>query len=187
MNISVKNFPYGRLENMKNFKGSYKAAFFDRDGTIIDFVDYLASLDDIVLIPRAVYLCRLLANKGYKIIVITNQSGIARGFFDEQFVQKTHAHLDTLLREQGVVIDGWYYCPHHPEAGVIQSYIQSCGCRKPMPGMLQQAAVEHDIDLTASLMFGDKLLDLQAGWAAGCRSFEISRVLQLSDQQMALL
>lgn len=172
---------------MKNFMKTNKAAFFDRDGTLINDINYLSRLEDVVLIPKAVSLCRLLASQGYKIFVVTNQSGIARGFFDEPFVQQTHAYLDTLLREQGVQVDGWYYCSHHPEKGAVSEYITACVCRKPMPGMLQQAAREHNLDLKNSLMFGDKLLDLQAGWAAGCRSFEITRALQLSDQQMAFL
>ncbi|MBX9830671.1 HAD family hydrolase [Candidatus Babeliales bacterium] len=172
---------------MKNFMKTNKAAFFDRDGTLINDINYLSRLEDVVLIPKAVSLCRFLANQGYKIFVVTNQSGIARGFFDEQFVQQTHAHLDALLREQGIAVDGWYYCPHHPETGAVSEYITPCLCRKPMPGMLQKAAHEHNLDLKNSLMFGDKLLDLQAGWAAGCRSFEIKRALQLSDQQMAFL
>lgn len=150
-----------------------KAAFFDRDGTLIDDVNYLSSLDQITLLPGVIDLCRLLQSKGYKLFVVTNQSGIARGFFDENFVHKTHEYLADIFEKEGILFEKFYYCPHHPVHAIEEKYKQKCECRKPKPGMLLQAAQEFGIDLSQSLMFGDKELDIQAGVAAGCRSFYI--------------
>lgn len=155
-----------------------KAVFFDRDGTLIKDVSYLASIEDIQLIPQAVSFVRLCAASGYKIFIVTNQSGIARGHFSSDFVEETHAVLASQLKNEGVVVDKFYYCPHHPTESVIQSLKIDCSCRKPAPGMLLQAAIEFNLDLGKSMMFGDKDSDLQAGVAAGCRSFDITYVIE---------
>lgn len=164
-----------------------KAAFFDRDGTLIHDVNYLAKLDDIKLIPQAVRIARLCMERGYTVFVVTNQSGVARGFFDEDFVHKTHQFLSDELAGHGVKVEEYYYCPHHPTQAVDQRYKQDCNCRKPSPGMLLQAAQEHNIDLSSSLMFGDKALDLDAGRAAGCKSYDITKLIDLSDLECAKL
>ena len=153
-----------------------KAAFFDRDGTLIDDVNYLSSLDQIKVISKALEVCRLLQSKGYMLFVVTNQSGIARGYFDENFVNKTHDHLKSIFQKEGINLKKFYFCPHHPIHALEEKYKQNCECRKPNPGMLLQAAREFDINLSQSLMFGDKELDVQAGNAAGCRSFYIQNV-----------
>lgn len=142
-----------------------KAAFFDRDGTLIKDVSYLSDLRDIQFLPGAIDLCLRLQAEGHLLFVVTNQSGIARGFFDCAFVEKTHRHLAQLFADNGVHFTQFYYCPHHPS--------QNCLCRKPSPGMLMQAAQEHEIDLQKSIMFGDRASDVQAGVAAGCKSFYI--------------
>jgi len=98
--------------------------------------------------------------------VITNQAGVARGYFDEAFVRTAHAHLDGLLAAGGAAVDGYYYCPHHPE-GRVESYRIACGCRKPATGMLEAAARDHGIDLTRSFMIGDKWLDIALADNAG--------------------
>jgi D-glycero-D-manno-heptose 1,7-bisphosphate phosphatase len=154
-----------------------RAAFLDRDGTLIVDVNYLSDLAQLQLIPGVVDLLLQLQAAGYLLIVVTNQSGIARGYFDESFVRRTHEKLDLLLREQGVAITAWYFCPHHPDAAALAEHKQACVCRKPRPGMLYQAARNHDIDLAASLMIGDTQRDLDAGAAANCRTYLINQAL----------
>lgn len=161
-----------------------KAAFFDRDGTLIADVSYLSSFDQIHIIPEAMVLCRQLQDLGYQLFVVTNQSGIARGFFDEPFVKKTHEHLQKLFAQEMVLIEDFFYCPHHPTEAVISFYKKDCLCRKPRPGLLHQASDLFSIDLTNSLMFGDKISDVQAGLAAGCRAYFIQDALQWSQKQL---
>ena len=156
-----------------------KAAFFDRDGTLIKDVSYLSRLDQIEFIPQALDVCRELQQHGYSVFIVTNQSGIARGFFDEAFVQKTHEHLQKRLRNHGVVVQACYYCPHHPTHEVVSRYKKTCGCRKPEPGMLVQAAYDFNIDLSRSMMIGDRDIDVEAGIAVGCRSFNIQELVQM--------
>jgi D-glycero-D-manno-heptose 1,7-bisphosphate phosphatase len=160
-----------------------KAAFFDRDGTIIKDVGYLSNLSQIEMLPGVVPLCHFLQKEGYKLFVITNQSGVARGFFDENSVQATHEHLKKIFKDLGVDFQKFYYCPHHPTKATKTEYLRSCFCRKPNPGMLLQAAQEFDIDLKSSLMFGDKLIDMEVGIAAGCKSFFIQQFLSFEPAQ----
>ncbi len=158
-----------------------KAAFFDRDGTIIEDVNYLKSIDDIKIIQDAIYLIRYLQEKDYKIFVVTNQSGVARGYFDESFVIKTHEYLYNLLKQENIFIKKFYYCPHHESNAVDEKYLINCDCRKPKPGMFFASAKEFNINLSESLMFGDKLLDIEAGSAAGCKSFYIQQFFNLQQ------
>ena len=146
-----------------------KAAFFDRDGTLVEDVHYLSNLEDIKILPGIINFCSFLQKSGYKLFVVTNQSGVARGFFNEAFVKLTHEYLNKLFIKNNIFFEKFYYCPHHP------SY--SCSCRKPKPGMLLDAAREFNIDLSKSLMFGDKIGDILVGQAAGCKSFYIQKVL----------
>ena len=138
--------------------------FLDRDGVLIENAHYLARLSDIRLIPGAAAGIRRLNLAGVPVVVITNQSGVARGYFPESFVREAHAFLDDLLAREGARIDGWYYCPHHPDYGL------DCECRKPKPGMLRTAAHELNLDLARSWLIGDNLTDCEAGTAAGCRT-----------------
>jgi D-glycero-D-manno-heptose 1,7-bisphosphate phosphatase len=149
-----------------------KAAFFDRDGTIIKDVSYLSNIFQVEIIPGVIEFCLDLQKQGYTLFVVTNQSGVARGFFTESFVTETHKYINKLFEEKGVFFKKWYLCPHHPEFGGKID----CDCRKPKPGMLLTAAKEHNIDLTKSLMIGDALRDQQAGEAAGCKSIYIQDV-----------
>lgn len=160
-----------------------KAAFFDRDGTLIKDVEYLSSFEAIEFIEKAIQFALACQQNGYSVFIVTNQSGIARGFFSEQFVQQTHAILKERLSDHGIFVRDFYYCPHHPIHSVVPELKKACVCRKPAPGMLLQAADEHDIELDKSLMFGDKEIDRQAGLAAGCRSFLIHQVLAMSCDQ----
>lgn len=145
-----------------------KAAFFDRDGTLIKDVSYLSDIKQVEILPGVIDFCLDLQKKDYKLFVVTNQSGVARRYFDEDFVKRTHEYLGKLFLSYGVLFEKFYYCPH---------LNQNCSCRKPEPGMLFDAAREFDIDLSCSLMFGDKPSDIQAGLAAGCRSFKIQESL----------
>ena len=155
-----------------------KAAFFDRDGTLIEDVNYLSNIDQIKILPGIVKLCLDLQKNGYMIMVVTNQSGVARGYYDEKFVEEANIYLGDLFEKYGVFINKFYYCPHHPVSAISSKYNKKCCCRKPEPGMLLQAAEEFDIDLSKSLMFGDKETDLMAGNAVGCKSFYIQDFIE---------
>lgn len=144
------------------------AVFLDRDGTLIEEVNYLDSLDQFQLYPWTVEALQLLARAGFKLVVITNQAGVARGYFDEPFVRMTHDHLQRLLEQEGVVLDGIYYCPHHAE-GVVPEYAIVCECRKPKPGLMLKAARDLDLDLARSYVVGDRWSDVQLARAAGAK------------------
>ncbi len=145
------------------------AVFLDRDGTLIEEVDYLASPDEVRLIPGAADAVARLNALGVPVVVVTNQAGVARGYFPESGVAEVHARLDRLLAERSAHVDRYYVCPHHPTEGAAP-YRRECDCRKPRPGLLLRAAAELGLDLAASCMVGDKLSDLEAGAAAGCRT-----------------
>jgi D-glycero-D-manno-heptose 1,7-bisphosphate phosphatase len=145
------------------------AVFLDRDGTLIEEVNYLYEVDQIRLVPGAAEAIRQVNVTGTRLIVVTNQSGVARGLFPEERVTQVHARLMAMLQEQGARVDACYYCPHHPIEG-IGKYRVDCDCRKPKPGMLLAAARDLGLDLTQSWMIGDKISDLEAGAAAGCRT-----------------
>jgi D-glycero-D-manno-heptose 1,7-bisphosphate phosphatase len=146
----------------------HAAVFLDRDGTINEEVGYLDSLDKLKIIPCAYEAIRLINESGMKAVVISNQAGVARGLLTEEFVKKTNNHLQSILREQGVCINNFYYCPHHPTEGE-EPYRQVCDCRKPAPGMLLSAARDLKIDLKLSYMVGDRLLDMEAAKKAGVK------------------
>jgi D-glycero-D-manno-heptose 1,7-bisphosphate phosphatase len=146
-----------------------RAVFLDRDGTINEEVGYLKSLDMLKVIPGAAAAIRRLNAAGFKVVIITNQSGVARGYFPESLVHEAHALLTATLRKDGATIDGIYYCPHHPTAGNSKHTIQ-CDCRKPATGLMDRAARDLDIDLKQSFMVGDKWSDIELGHRAGARS-----------------
>jgi D-glycero-D-manno-heptose 1,7-bisphosphate phosphatase len=146
-----------------------EAVFLDRDGTLIEEVNYLSAPEQVRLIPGAADAVRRLNDAGMLVVVVTNQAGVARGYFPESRVAEVHAHLSALLAECGAKIDAYFYCPHHPTEG-IGAYRVACECRKPRPGLLLTAARELGIDLSRSWMIGDKLCDVSAGEAAGCRT-----------------
>ncbi len=146
-----------------------RAVFFDKDGTLIEDVPYNVNPDRIRLEPGAVEALQRLDAAGYRLFVISNQSGVARGYFAEEALVQVQGRLQELLADAGVRLAGFYYCPHHPD-GTVPSYAIACSCRKPAPGMLLRAAGEHDLDLAASWFVGDILNDVEAGRAAGCRT-----------------
>jgi D-glycero-D-manno-heptose 1,7-bisphosphate phosphatase len=145
-----------------------RAVFLDRDGTINVEKDYLYKIEDFEFIPGAPEAIKSLNQAGFLVVVTTNQSGVARGFYTEDDVMHLHRHIAAELDRYGAHVDVWLYCPHHPSGR--GSYALPCNCRKPLPGMLQEAAARHDIDLEHSTMIGDKLADIEAGEAAGCRT-----------------
>ena len=146
-----------------------RAVFLDRDGTVNVEVHYLSQPEQLVLLPTVAETIAMLNTAGIPVVVVTNQAGVARGYFPEHRLSAIHEHLRQLLFKSHATIDGIYYCPHHPSAG-LGAYRIACKCRKPRPGMLLQAAAELGLDLSRSLMIGDRESDLQAGADAGCRT-----------------
>jgi D-glycero-D-manno-heptose 1,7-bisphosphate phosphatase len=137
-------------------------AFLDRDGTVIVEKNYLADPDGVELLPGAAAGMRCLVELGYGLILVTNQAGVGRGYFGEEAVRAVNGRLVELLAAEGLVLDGIYYCPHHPDAG--------CECRKPKPGMIRQAQSEFPVDMARSVMVGDKPSDIELGRAVGLRT-----------------
>jgi D-glycero-D-manno-heptose 1,7-bisphosphate phosphatase len=159
--VRERMIPYEGRKLMEE-KKRQAAVFLDRDGTINEEVGYLDRLEKLTLISGAAGAIRLINESGMKAIVVTNQAGIARGFFDEAFVEAAHARLGEMLRAEGAFIDGFYYCPHHPTEG-REPYLRECDCRKPAPGLLVRAARELFVDPACSYMVGDTLKDIEAG------------------------
>lgn len=143
-----------------------RAVFMDRDGTISEEVGYLNHLSRYRLMPRSLEAIRLVNRAGILVIVTTNQSGVARGYFSESLVHEVHALLRSRAAEAGARLDAIYYCPHHPREG-DPPLRTDCDCRKPRPGMILRAAREHRIDLARSYVIGDSLADIEAAAAAG--------------------
>lgn len=146
-----------------------KAIFIDKDGTLIENVPYNTNVEHITLTEGAGEGLALLKQAGYKIIIVTNQAGVAKGFFPEEDIFAVRDRIAELLETYAVTIDDFYYCPHHPE-GIIKEYAIDCSCRKPLPGMITSAARKHTIDTTQSWMIGDILHDVEAGNRAGCKT-----------------
>ena len=145
-----------------------EAIFLDRDGTINEEVGYLSSLAQLMLYPQAARAIKMINVSGMKSIVVTNQSGVARGYFTAALVADVHMKIQSLLGPHQAHLDAFYYCPHHPEGQGI--YRQECNCRKPEPGMLLTAAQDIGIDLGRSYLIGDTRKDMQAGLKAGAKA-----------------
>ncbi len=146
-----------------------RAVFLDRDGTLVNPRAYPASPRDLRLYATIAPELRALQAAGFTLVVITNQSGLARGLFDEAALARMHAYLAQSLHRRGVRLDGIYHCPHHPD-GVRPELSVVCQCRKPAPGLILDAADRHQIDVARSWMVGDTLSDVAAGRQAGCRT-----------------
>ena len=143
-----------------------KAVFLDRDGVINKDFGYVHRWEDFEFIPGSIEAMRKLQDSGYALVIVTNQSGLARGFYtQQQYHQLTETYVQ-YLAAQRVFLDGVYFCPHHPK-GAVPSLAKECDCRKPAPGMFHKAARELDISLSDSLMIGDKSSDVEAARAAG--------------------
>lgn len=149
-------------------KANHTAFFLDRDGVIIEETNFLSDPSRLRLIHGSGRAISLLNSNNIKVVVVTNQSGVARGFFDEATVSRIHDALDRILEREGARVDRYYYCPHHPTEGK-GAYLKDCPNRKPNPGMILKAKDELGIDLHASFMVGDKISDLLAGKRAGLK------------------
>jgi D-glycero-D-manno-heptose 1,7-bisphosphate phosphatase len=146
-----------------------KAIFLDRDGTIIEEKGYICRLRQSEIFPFSAEAVRLMNEHHFKAIVITNQSAIARGICSREQVETIHREIAETLAKQSAVIDRFYYCPFHPEAAIPECRKKS-GWRKPLPGMIFQAAADFHIDLSQSYMVGDDLVDIETGKNAGCKT-----------------
>lgn len=149
------------------------AAFLDRDGVINADYGYVGDPDKLVLLPHAAQGLKLLKDLGYLLLVVTNQSGIARGYYTEEDVHKVHQKMNQLLSEKtGVVPDAYFYCPHHIN-GELEVYRVDCDCRKPKPGLIDQALAAFKVDISGSFLVGDKESDILAGRARNLTSYQI--------------
>jgi len=147
-----------------------KAVFLDRDGVITKEPPYYAHrIDQLELIPKSAEAIRLLNESGFKVIVVSNQSGVARGYYQEKDIEIYNMAMQKKLEEKNAYIDAIYYCPHYLEA-TIEAYKIDCDCRKPKPGMLKRAKKDLDLDLKCSFLIGDKINDIEAGYRAGCKT-----------------
>jgi D-glycero-D-manno-heptose 1,7-bisphosphate phosphatase len=164
-----------------------KAAFLDRDGVISTDAGFLHRVEQFEFLPRAVQGLQRLQAAGYLLVVITNQSGIARGFYTEEDYLRLTAHMRLLLSAAGVELSAVEHCPHLPDAPVAR-YRIACDCRKPLPGMLTRAAAALNIDMAVSILVGDRASDIQAGRAAGvgrCFLVRSGAALSRSDVDLA--
>ena len=146
-----------------------RAVFLDRDGTIIEEVGYLDRPERVELFPWTIDAVRVLNRAGLAVVLVSNQSGVARGFFTEAVVDAVHQRMADLLNEGGARIDAYYYCPHHPD-GKVPQYAQPCDCRKPGRGLVDRAVQELGIDPAKSFVVGDRWLDVALGRAVGAQS-----------------
>jgi D-glycero-D-manno-heptose 1,7-bisphosphate phosphatase len=157
------------------------AVFLDRDGTINAEVDYLCEPGQLQLLPGVDLAIARLVEHGYLTLVVTNQSGVARGKLTEEKLDQIHARLEELLAPAGASLDGVYYCPHHPDFGV-EPLRQPCDCRKPLPGLFQQACLDHEIDLASSWAVGDSPRDLEAAAAMGVPGLLVESGKPITDE-----
>jgi D-glycero-D-manno-heptose 1,7-bisphosphate phosphatase len=148
---------------------SHRALFLDRDGTLVEPRHYPSRPEELVVYPGLPSELRRLRAAGFRLVLITNQSGLARGYFREADLNRMHDHLATALRREDVAMDAIYVCPHHPD-GTVAALARECECRKPKPGLLLRAAADLDLDLARSWFVGDILDDVEAGSRAGCRT-----------------
>jgi len=151
-----------------------RAVFLDRDGTIAKDVHYCRRPEDFVLFTDAARVISLLSGQGFKVIIITNQSGIARGYLSEETLSEIHKKMKEGLSRDGARLDGIYYCPHHPDA--------NCDCRKPKPSMILQAARDFQIDLEHSFVVGDRQKDIEFGKAVGCLTILIGALPLINSE-----
>jgi len=158
-----------RAEGGQHGRAPRAAVFLDKDGTVIVDVPYNVDPGLMRLTDGAADGLHALHAAGYPLVVVSNQAGVAHGYFEEAALGPVEARLRELLGAAGVPLTGFYYCPHHP-CGAVERYTVACQCRKPAPGLVERAAREHHIDLARSWLIGDILNDVEAGKRAGCRT-----------------
>jgi D,D-heptose 1,7-bisphosphate phosphatase len=147
----------------------HKAIFIDKDGTLIPDIPYNVNVDLISIEPETIEGLQIMKALGFMLFIVSNQSGVARGYFNEADLEKVADKIESLLKPHQIYLDGFYYCPHYPNA-VIKEYAISCNCRKPLPGLILKAAKQFKINFTRSWMIGDILNDVEAGKRAGCKT-----------------
>ena len=167
---------------MSSASASSEAVFLDRDGTLIEEVGYLDRPERVELYPYSADAIRALNRAGLRIILVTNQSGVARGFFTESVVQTVHAYIERLLADAGAHIDAYYYCPHHPD-GKVAEYARVCDCRKPARGLVDRAARELGIDPRRSFAVGDRWLDVALARTVGAAGVLVRTGYGLTEEQ----
>ena len=145
-----------------------KAVFIDRDGCLIHELGYINSVEKIKFFRRSFDALRLLKAAGFKVIIVTNQSGVARGYFPESFVAEAHSYIAAELKKKNLKIDAYYYCPHHEKA-TVAVYKKDCECRKPRQGMIKKASKRFNLDLKQCFTMGDKLSDVKLGHNGGMK------------------
>jgi D-glycero-D-manno-heptose 1,7-bisphosphate phosphatase len=150
-----------------------KAVFLDKDGTLIPDIPYNIDVNKVTLSDGVVEGLQILQSHGYLLVIVTNQPGIAHGFFSVEQLNVVKERISRMCSKMGIYLDAFYYCPHHPE-GIVSGYDEDCDCRKPNAGLLHKAANDLDIDLSQSWMIGDILNDVEAGNKAGCKSILIN-------------
>lgn len=141
---------------------AHKAVFLDRDGIVTKDVHYCRCPEDLELLPRVPQAIKLLNEHCYKVVILTNQSGVGRGYFNEKTLAEIHEKMKDELAKEGAVVDAIYYCPHHPD--------DNCSCRKPKPQLVFRAVQEHNLELQGAFMVGDRPIDIELGRQAGCRT-----------------
>lgn len=146
-----------------------KAVFLDRDGVLIEDTGFVGSPEEVRLLQGASTALIELHRRGYLVIVVSNQSGVARGIFPKSAVEAVNEEMRRQLQAAGTDIDAIYFCPHHPQ-GKVAEYRRECDCRKPRPGLIVKALAEHGVDPALSYMIGDAVRDVEAGETAGCRT-----------------
>lgn len=149
-----------------------KAIFLDRDGVLNKDTGYVFKTEELIILPQVIEALKKLQSANYLLIVVTNQSGVARGYYKEVDVIHIHNYMNNIFEEAGITISSWYYCPHHPEAQ-IEKYKINCQCRKPEPGMLLKATEKWNIDTDGSYMIGDKESDILAGKAMDIKTVQV--------------
>jgi D-glycero-D-manno-heptose 1,7-bisphosphate phosphatase len=161
---------------------SRRAVFLDRDGTIIEEVGYLDRAERVEFYPWTIDAIRTFNRAGLAVVMISNQSGVARGFFTETVVDRVHAHMAAMLAEGGARIDAYYYCPHHPD-GKVAGYARPCDCRKPGRGLVDRAVRELDVDPARSFVVGDRWVDVALARAVGARGVLVRTGYGMSVEQ----
>jgi D-glycero-D-manno-heptose 1,7-bisphosphate phosphatase len=152
---------------------SRPAAFLDRDGVLVRDHGYVYRIEDLDILPRVPEALKLLHDHGFLLIVISNQAGVARGYYSTEDVERFHEEMQERLEKQlGFRLDGIYYCPHHPQGSVFE-YAINCSCRKPGVALLEKAAQDFAIDWEHSIMVGDRASDIECGLRAGVRGIQI--------------
>ncbi len=166
------------MENKKN-----KCIFLDRDGVINKDIGYLKSPDQLIILPGVIEALIKLKEAGFLLIIVTNQSGIAKGFFYEDDLIKVHEALLAIFKKNNVYIDDIFYCPHHKD-GTVEPYNISCNCRKPDTKMIKNSVIKYNIDLRKSYLVGDKDTDIQLAINAGLKSFYVKNDMYEYDKNV---